>query len=143
MLSASFLQKRLSYGSILLGSILLSGICILALIAARLYWVDLFCFALLFGLIGLFDVAFNSILQSIAPNQLLGRVLTFTSVLAIFSVPLSAVLGGLVIDQLKNVLLVFGVLGVFLIVLALVFVRSPLTRVESYLPPAQPGDATH
>lgn len=142
MLSASFLQKRLSYGSILLGSILLSGICILALIATRLYWVDLLCFTLLFGLIGLFDVAFNSILQSIAPNQLLGRVLTFTSVLAIFSVPLSAVLGGLVIDQLKNVLLVFSILGVFLIVLALVFVRSPLTRVESYLTPAQPGDAT-
>ncbi len=142
MLSVSFLHKRLSYGSILLGSILLSGICILALIATRLYWVDLFCFAFLFGLIGLFDVAFNSILQSIAPNQLLGRVLTFTSVLAIFSVPLSAVLGGLVIDQLKNVFLVFGVLGVFLIVLALVFVRSPLTRVESYLPAAQPVDAT-
>ncbi|HKF35735.1 MAG TPA: hypothetical protein VKB35_02445 [Ktedonobacteraceae bacterium] len=45
------------------------------------------------------------------------------------------------IDQLKNVLLAFGVLGAFLIVLALVFVRSPLTRVEGYLPPAQPVDA--
>jgi hypothetical protein len=96
----------------------------------------------MFGLIGLFDVAFNSILQAIAPHQLLGRVLTFTSVLAIFSVPFSSILGGLVIDQVKNVVLVFGVLGVFLILLALVFVRSPLTRVEGYLPPAQPVDAT-
>jgi len=37
--------------------------------------------------------------------------------------------------------LVFGVLGVFLVLLALVFVRSPLTRVEGYLPPAQAGEA--
>jgi MFS family permease len=142
MLSAGFLQKRLSYGVILLGSILLSGVCILAMIATRLYWVDLVCFGVLFGLIGLFDVAFNSILQAIAPNQLLGRVLTFTSVLAIFSVPFSSILGGLVIDQVNNVLLVFGVLGVFLVLLALAFVRSPLARVEGYLTPAQSMDAT-
>ena len=141
MLSAGLLHKRLSYGMILLGSILLSGVCVLALIATRLYWVDLICFAVMFGLIGLFDVAFNSILQAIAPNQLLGRVLTFTSVLAIFSVPFSSILGGLVIDQVKNVILVFGVLGVFLVLLALAFVRSPLTRVEGYLTPAQPVDA--
>ncbi|MFL5590590.1 MAG: MFS transporter [Ktedonobacteraceae bacterium] len=133
MLSAGILQKRLSYGMILLGSILLSGLSVLALIATRLYWVDLVCFGVMFGLIGLFDVAFNSILQAIAPHQLLGRVLTFTSVLAIFSVPFSTILGGLVIDQVKNVVLVFGVLGVFMILLALVFVRSPLTRIEGYL----------
>ena len=142
MLSAGFLRKRLSYGVILLGSILLSGVSVLVMIAARLYWVDLVCFGVMFGLVGLYDVAFNSILQAIAPNQLLGRVLTFTSVVAIFSVPLSTIVGGLVIDQVKNVVLVFGVLGAFLVLLALVFVRSPLTRVEGYLPPAQPVDAT-
>lgn len=142
MLSAGLLHKRLSYGVILLGSILLSGVCVLALIATRLYWVDLLCFAVMFGLIGLYDVAFDSILQAVAPNQLLRRVLTFTSVLAIFSVPLSSIVGGLVIDQVKNVVLVFGVLGVFLVGLSLAFVRSPLTRVESYLTPAQPVDTT-
>lgn len=112
------------------------------MIAARLLWVDLVCFGVLFGLVGLYDVAFNSILQTIAPNQLLGRVVTFTSVVAIFSVPLSTIVGGAVIDQVKNVLLVFGILGALLIVLALAFVRSPLTRVEGYLPPAQSGEAT-
>ncbi len=142
MLSAGLLRKRLPYGVILLGSTVLEGVCVLAMIAARLLWVDLLCFGLLFGLVGLFDVAFNSILQAIAPNQLLGRVVTFTSVVAIFSVPLSTIVGGAVIDQVKNVLLVFGILGAFLIVLALAFVRSPLTRVEGYLPPAQSGDAT-
>lgn len=142
MLSAGLLRKRLPYGVILLGSTVLEGACVLVMIAARLLWVDLVCFGVLFGLIGLYDVAFNSILQAIAPNQLLGRVVTFTSVVAIFSVPLSTIVGGAVIDQVKNVLLVFGILGVFLIVLALAFVRSPMARVEDYLPPAQSGDAT-
>ncbi len=141
MLSAGFLHKRLSYGVILLGSIALSGVCVLAMIAARLLWVDLVCFGVMFGMVGLFDVCFDTILQAITPNQLLGRVVAFTSVVAIFSVPLSTIVGGAVIDQLKNVLLVFGILGAFLIVLALVFVRSPMTRVERYLPSEQPADA--
>ena len=49
-----------------------------------------------------------------------------------------ASLGGLVIDQVKNVVLVFGVLGVFLVGLSLVFVRSPLTRVEGSLTHSAP-----
>jgi MFS family permease len=142
MLSAGFLHTRLSYSVILLGSILLAGLSVLALIATRLYWVDLVCFGVMFGLIGLFDVAFNSILQAIAPNQILGRVVTFTTVVAIFSVPFSSILGGLVIDQVQNVVLVFGVLGVFLVGLSLVFVWSPMAHVEGYLSPAQPVDAT-
>src|SRR5438270_4934573 len=138
MLSAGILHILLSLGMFLLASILLSGVCVLALIATRLYWVDLLCFGVIFGLIGLFNVAFNSILQAITPHQLLGRVLTFTIALAIFSVPLSSILGGLVIDQVNNVILVFGVLGVVLVGLSLVFVRSPLTRVEGYLTHSAP-----
>jgi len=141
MLSAGFLRKRLSYGVILLGSMLLSALSVLVMIALRFYWVDLVCFGVTFGLIGLFDVAYTTIQQAITPNHLLGRVVMFTSVVAIFSVPLSTIVGGLVIDQVKNVVLVFGVLGVFLILLALVFVWSPLAHVEGYLPPAQPADA--
>jgi Na+/melibiose symporter-like transporter len=140
MLAADLLRKRLSYGVILLGSTVLEGVCVLAMIAVRLLWVDLVCFGIMFGLVGLYDVAFDTILQAITPNQLLGRVVTFTSVVAIFSVPLSTVVGGLVIDQVKNVLLVFGILGAFLFVLALLFVRSPLTRVERYLPTTQPAE---
>jgi predicted MFS family arabinose efflux permease len=142
MLSAGLLHNRLSYSVILLGSILLAGLSVLALIAMRLYWVDLVCFGVMFGLIGLYEVAFNSVLQAIAPNQLLGRVVTFTTVLAIFSVPLSSILGGMVIDKVQNVALVFGVLGVFMIFLALVFVWSPLGHVEGYLAPAQPEQAS-
>lgn len=137
MLSAGFLRRRLSYGVILLGATALEGVLVLAMIAARVLWVDLVCFGLMFGMVGLFDVAFDTILQTLTPNRLLGRVVAFTSVVAIFSVPLSTIAGGAVIDQVKNVLLVFGILGGFLIVLALAFARSPLTRVEHFLPPEQ------
>ena len=142
MLSAGFLRRRLPYGVILLGSIALQGVFVLAMIAVRVLWVDLVCFGLMFGMVGLFDVAFDTILQALTPNRLLGRVVAFTSVVAIFSVPLSTIAGGAVIDQVKNVLLVFGILGGFLIVLALLFVRSPMGRVERYLPAEQPVEST-
>jgi hypothetical protein len=45
-----------------------------------------------------------------------------------------------VIDQVNNVVLIFGILGVFLVGLSLVFVSSPLTCIEGYLLPAQPVD---
>jgi hypothetical protein len=127
---------------ILLGSIALQGVFVLAMIALRVLWVDLVCFGIMFGMVGLFDVAFDSILQALTPNRLLGRVVAFTSVVAIFSVPLSTIVSGAVIDQVKNVLLVFGILGGFLIVLALVFVRSPMGHVEGYLSAEQPVEAT-
>ena len=63
MLSAGFLRKRLSYGVILLGSIALQGVFVLAMIAVRVLWVDLLCFGVLFGMVGLYEAAFDSILQ--------------------------------------------------------------------------------
>jgi MFS family permease len=93
MLSAGFLRKRLSYGVILLGSIALQGVFVLAMIAVRVLWVDLLCFGIMFGMVGLFDVAFDTILQALTPNRLLGRVVAFTSVVAIFSRPVEHHLG--------------------------------------------------
>jgi len=92
-------------------------------------------------MIGFFDTAVPGIVQAIAPNEVLGRVTTFVETLAVLSVPLSAVLGGWIIDRVGNVSLVFGILGGFVILVALAFLGSPLAHVERYLPSAQPVDA--
>jgi hypothetical protein len=54
---------------------------------------------MMLGLFDLFYVCFDSILQAITPNQLLGRVWTCVVVVGYASLPLSTVVGGLVIDQ--------------------------------------------
>jgi hypothetical protein len=91
----------------------------------------------MFGMIGFFDVAYPAIIQAITPDAVLGRVTTVLEMLAIFSVPLSAVLGGWIIDQVKSVTLVFGILGGFVVLVALAFVVSPVAHVERYLPTPQ------
>jgi MFS family permease len=132
-LLAGPLKRILPYGVLLLGSLLLFGVLTIVLILTHSYWVGLVLWGCMFGMIGFFDTAFPAIIQAITPDAVLGRVST---VLEMVAVPLSAVLGGWIIDRVGSVTLVFGILGGFVVLVALVFVASPLAHVERYLPPA-------
>jgi len=135
-------KRFLSYGVLLLGSLLLFGVLTVVLVLTKSYWTGVVLWGCMFGMIGFFDTAFPAIVQAVAPNEVLGRVTTFVETVAVFSVPLSAVLGGWIIDRVRSVSLVFGILGGFVVLVALAFLGSPLAHVERYLPPAQPVDAS-
>jgi len=122
-LLAGPLKRLLSYGMLLLGSLLLFGVLTIVLVLTRSYWAGVALWGCMFGMIGFFDTAFPAIVQAIAPNEVLGRVTIF-EILAVLSVPLSAVLGGWIIDRVGSVALVFGIL------VALAFLGSPLAHVE-------------
>jgi MFS family permease len=139
-LLAGPLKRRLSYGVLLLGSLLLFGVLTIVLVLTRSHWAGVVLWGCMFGMIGFFDTAFPAIVQAIAPNENLGRVTTFIEMLAVLSVPLSAVLGGWIIDRVGSVALVFGILGGFVTLVALAFLGSPLAHVERYLPSAQPAE---
>jgi MFS family permease len=140
-LLAGPLKRFLSYGVLLLGSLLLFGVLTILLVLTKSYWAGVVLWGCMFGMIGVFDTAFPAIIQAVTPNEVLGRVSTVLEMVAVFSVPLSAVLGGWIIDRVGNVSLVFGILGGFVVLVALVFLGSPLAHVERYLPQAQPADA--
>jgi MFS family permease len=135
-LLAGHLKRRLSYGVLLLGSLLLFGVLTIVLVLTKSYWAGVVLWGCMFGMIGIFDTAFPAIIQASTPNEVLGRVTTFTETLAVLSVPLSAVLGGWIIDRVGSVSLVFGILGGFVVLVALAFLGSPLAHVERYLPQA-------
>jgi len=90
-------------------------------------------------LTGLFDIVARAIVQAITSNEVLGRATTFIRILAVLLIPLSAVLGGWIIDQVGSVSMVFTVLGCFIVFVALAFLRSLLAHVERYLPQAPPS----
>jgi MFS family permease len=140
-LLAGPLKRFLSYGVLLLGSLLLFGVLTIVLVLTHSYWVGVVLWGCMFGMIGVFDTAFPAIIQAITPDAVLGRVSTVLEMLAILSVPLSAVLGGWIIDRVGSVTLVFAILGGFVVLVALAFLGSPLAHVERYLPHAQPVDA--
>jgi hypothetical protein len=126
---------------LLLGSLLLFGVLTIVLVLTHSYWVGIVLWGCMFGMIGVFDTAFPAIVQAIAPDAVLGRVTTVIEMVAILSVPLSAILGGWIIDRVGSVSLVFAILGGFVVLVALAFVISPLARVERYLPAEQPVEA--
>ena len=134
------LKRFLPYGVLLLGSELLFGVLTIVLVLTHSYWVGVVLWGCMFGMIGFFDVAFPAIIQAVTPDAVLGRVSTVLEMLAVLSVPLSAVLGGWIIDRVGNVTLIFAILGGFVVLVALAFLASPLARVERYLSPAQPED---
>lgn len=68
-----------------------------------------------------------------APNQLLGRVITFIRVLTWSTASLGALLGGVAIQQTGNVALVYTVIGLLIAGIALAFFLTPLGHAERYL----------
>ncbi len=133
-LAAGYLRRRLTFGVVALGALMLSGIATLALAVVPSYFAAVLLFALMGGLGILFNINTASLRQAIVPEHLLGRVLSIASVLAWSANPVGAFLGGLAIDRTGNVSLVYGVIGVLTFAIAFFFyVASPLGHAERHL----------
>ena len=131
------LKRHLPYGVLLLGSLLLSGVLTIVFVFVRNYWAALVLWGGIFGMTAIFNVIFFSLLQALPPDHMRGRAILSAQLLAALVIPLADILSGMVIDQVKNVALVYGVLGVFYVISTLAFLRSPLAHVERYLPASQ------
>lgn len=138
-LVAGKLRKRYSFSRVALGALMLSGLMTIAMAFTTNYWVALVVAALFSGLGIMFNINTNSLRQAIAPNHMLGRVLTIAGVLAWSANPLGAYLGGLVIERTNhNIPLVFGSIGVITMLITVLFSFGPLGHAERYLPKKEP-----
>ena len=133
-LIANRLRKRCSFGIFVLGSLMLEGAFTAALALTRVYWVALLLWALRGGVDILFLIGTYSLSQAIVPNHLLGRVITFARVLTWSTGALGALIGGLAIEQTKNVALVYVAIGLLASLIAFAFSLTPLSHVERYMP---------
>lgn len=133
-LIAGFLRKRWSFSKVALGTLMLYGFSIVVLSLIHWYWVGVFLWAFIWGLSILFNINTTSLRQSIVPNQMLGRVMTTATVLGWSAIPLGTIIGGIVIEQVKNVTLVYGVIGLLIFMIAIAFTFTALGHAEQYLP---------
>src|SRR2546421_2125772 len=106
-LAAGFLRKRWSFSTMGLGALMLNGLLTVILALMHWYWVALSLWALISGLFILFNINTSSLRQAIVPDHLLGRVMTIAAVVAWSPIPLGALIGGLIIEQIRNVALVY------------------------------------
>jgi MFS family permease len=132
-LAANPLRRRVSFGKVALGTIMLGGILIVLLASTRWYWVALLLWASIWGLVILFQINSNSLWQAIVPGRLLGRVQSVVNVLSWSAIPLGTFAGGLVIEQTQNVAVVYGAIGVLIFVAAIVFSFTALGHAERFL----------
>jgi MFS family permease len=142
-LLAGRLRKQLPFSKVALGALMASGLATIGMALTQSFWVGVVIYALFSGLGIMFNINTNSLRQAIAPNHMLGRVLTIAGVLAWSANPVGAYIGGLAIERTGNVALVFGVIGVLTILIPVFFLLfTPLGRAEQYLPKKEEAEPT-
>jgi MFS family permease len=133
-LAAGPLRRRWTFGNVALGSLMLSGVLLVALAFAPSYWIAVLCWGLSAGLGVLFNINTGSLRQAIVPSHMLGRIITIAMVLAWSANPLGAMAGGVAIDRTHDVQLVYAIVGVLTFLIPLYFrLFSPLGHAERYL----------
>jgi predicted MFS family arabinose efflux permease len=135
-LLAGRLRKRWSFSIVALGALMVSGVLTTAFAFTTWLPLALLLWALVQGTGILFNINTGSLRQAIVPNHLLGRVMSIAGVLAWSAIPLGALLGGLVIQETNNVVLVYAGIGVLTFLIPLGFAFTPLGHADRYLPKA-------
>ncbi len=137
-LAAGPLRRRFSFGVVALGALAVEGLLVIAFAFSPYYWVALPIWAVIRGLGVLFNINTSSLRQQIAPNHLLGRVVSVASVVAWSAIPLGTLLGGYLVE-LTNVTFVYALSGALSFLIPVAFAFSPLGHAEDYLPARSPA----
>ncbi len=136
--TVGYLRKRWPYSKVVLGSMLFKGLATIALVLTHLYWAALFFWALQEGLVTLFSITGLSLVQTIVPDELLGRVRSVIRVLAWSTAPAGALLGGLFLARTGSVELAYGLIGGLIALAPAAFAFTSLGHAERYLPQEGP-----
>jgi MFS family permease len=137
-LSAGWLRKRFSFSKVVIGCLSLGGLFTVIFAAIPSFWLALPVILVRDGLLSLLNINTFSLRQAIVPNHMLGRVLSVAGVLAFSAMPLGSLAGGYLIERTQNVAFVFGLIGVLMFVIPLLFAFTALGRADQYLPAAEP-----
>jgi len=132
-LLATQLRKHLSFGIMIIGTIALEGVLTVVLPLTHEYWLTLFFWTLRSGIDVLTLINAYSLTQSIVSRELLGRVITFIRVLTWPTAAIGALIGGFAIER-TNIGVVYGVVGLLIVLTALAFSSTPLRYAERYIP---------
>jgi hypothetical protein len=133
-LLAGVLRQHFTFSQVALSALMLSGVITIAFAYSTNLYVSLVLWALASGLGILFNINTGSLRQAIVPNELLGRVMSIAGVLAWSAIPLGAFLGGYLIEQTNDVVLIYAGIGVITVCIPAIFAFTALGRAEQYLP---------
>ncbi|HET9223515.1 MAG TPA: MFS transporter, partial [Roseiflexaceae bacterium] len=91
-----------------IGALLAQGLLLIAFAQTHHFWAALALWALLAGLSVIVDISIMSLRQLIAPDRMLGRITAITRTVGFAAIPLNALIGGMLIDQLGDVAAIYS-----------------------------------
>jgi len=138
-LLAGRLRKRFSFSTVVIGCLALSGVATIVFAAIPWFWAALPLLFLREGLLSLLNINTFSLRQVIVPDHMLGRVLSVAGVLAFSALPIGSIVGAFLIERTHNIALVYGGIGVLLILIPLAFSFTALGHADRYLPATSPA----
>jgi MFS family permease len=133
-LVAGHLRKRFSFGTVVIGCLALSGVATIVFATIPWLWAALPVLLVREGLLSLLNINTFSLRQAIVPDHMLGRVFSVAGMLAFSALPLGSIAGAFLIERTQNIALVYGGIGVLLILIPLAFSFTALGHADRYLP---------
>jgi MFS family permease len=133
-LLAGKVRERWPFSRVAIVALVLHGAMLVALAVNTSYWAALPIMAMMVGLGVLFNINTGSLRQLIVPDHLLGRVMSIAAVAATSLSPIGTILGGAAIEATGNVAIVYGGIGILMIITAIGFSFTALGSAERYLP---------
>lgn len=111
---------------VMLGALAVQALLLLLFAQTQTLWLALLRWGAQNGAGVLVNIAIMSLRQQIVPDGMLGRVTTVSRTLGFAAIPLSALLGGVLIDRLGDVALVYSAVAVLTLLVAVSFARGVL-----------------
>ncbi len=136
-LAAGRIRQRWSFGRVALGILMIEGLISIGFAFNRSLFLGIGLWALILGMGLLFNINTGSLRQAIAPNEMLGRVMSVAMVMANSISPIGAILGGIAIERTGNVTLVYALIGALISLVAFIFSFTAIGDAERYLPQDQ------
>ncbi len=138
--AAAAIRRRLSFAVTALGALVIAGLTVTAMALIGSYPAALILWAASSGFGLLLNINTAALRQAIVPDEMYGRVVSISQVLAWSAIPLGALAGAAAIQLSGSVAGVYTVTGALTALIALSFARSPVAHGDQYLT-AAPGPA--
>jgi predicted MFS family arabinose efflux permease len=131
--AAARIRRRLSFGVTALGALVIAGLTVTAMALIGSYPAALVLWAASSGFGLLLNINTAALRQAIVPDEMYGRVVSISQVLAWSAIPLGALAGAAAIQVSGSVTGVYAVTGALTALIALAFAFSPVAHGDQYL----------
>ncbi len=137
-LAAPAIAQRLGFRARTFGAAAFKGLLLVSFAVVAQFWLGAVVWLLVLGFGALFSVTSEALKQELVPNELLGRVRSFTSVISWSLVPVGVLLGGALIEATGSPSLLYACSGSGIAVVALVFFATSRERASRTIDATEP-----